>query len=89
MGNLFFTFHRIGPVGRLGLVVAMSVCVCVFLCVPFPCDFFRSLIGPQIVAGSIRQQPVGRINQVAHRGDGDKDVIKMEIKMKCQVMRCY
>ena len=34
---------------------------------PFP------LIGPQIVAGSTRQQTVGRINQLADRGDGDED----------------
>ena len=63
--------------GRLGLVVAMSVCVFVCLstclCVPFPSNFFRPLIGPQIVAGSTRQQTVDRINQVADRGDGDED----------------
>ena len=34
--------------------------------------FSRPLIGPQIVAGSSRQQPVGRINQPADRRDGDE-----------------
>ena len=32
------------PLGRVGLVVTESVC----LCVPFPCNFFRPLIGPLI-----------------------------------------
>ena len=37
-------FHRIGPLGRFGLVVAMSMCLCVCLSdVPFPCDFFKVL----------------------------------------------
>ena len=36
-------FHQLGPLGRVGLVVDMSVCVCVCLFVPFPCDFFRRL----------------------------------------------
>ena len=31
------------------------------------------------MAGSTRQQPVGRINQVADRGDGDEDEDKDEI----------
>ena len=33
--NSVFTryFHRIGPLGRFDLVVAMSVCLSVFLCV--------------------------------------------------------
>ena len=35
--------------------------------------FLRPLIGPQIVAGSARQQTVGRISQAADRGDGDED----------------
>ena len=35
--------------------------------------FSRPLIGPGIVAGSTRQQPVGRINQVADCGDRDED----------------
>ena len=29
-------FHQLGPLGRVGQSVDMSVC----LCVPFPCDFF-------------------------------------------------
>ena len=57
-------FHQLGPgpLGRVGLVVAMSVCVSVCLWnVPFQCDFFRAshwpsghmirsrpLIGPQV-----------------------------------------
>ena len=43
-------FHCIGPLGRFGLVVAMSVRphVCVGTC-PLPMRFFsRSLIGPQV-----------------------------------------
>ena len=32
-------FHQLGPLGRVGLVVAMSVC-CI-LSVPFPCIFFE------------------------------------------------
>ena len=31
--------RQLGPLGRVGLVVAKSVCVFV----PFPCDFFRGL----------------------------------------------
>ena len=40
-------FHQLGPLGRVGLRVAMSVCLCVCLChrVQF---FSRPLIGPQI-----------------------------------------
>ena len=39
-------FHQLGPLGRVGLVVDMSVCV--FVC-PLPMRFFlRPLIGPQI-----------------------------------------
>ena len=42
-GN-FFGFHRIGPLGRFDLVVAMSVvCIFLYLFVPFPCDIFRGL----------------------------------------------
>ena len=37
--------------------------------------FLRPLIGPKIVAGSTRQQPIGKINQEADRGDGDEDEI--------------
>ena len=37
------SFHRIGPLGQFGLVVAKSVCVSVCLCVPFPCDFSKVL----------------------------------------------
>ena len=40
--------------------------------------FFRALIGPHIVAGSTRQQPVGRINPVVDCGDGDEDEDKDE-----------
>ena len=46
------------------------MCVCVS---PSYAIFFRPLIGPQIVAGSTRQQTLGRINQVADCGDGDED----------------
>ena len=43
-------FHQLGPLGRVGLVVDMSVCVCVCLSVcPLPMRFFlRPLIRPQI-----------------------------------------
>ena len=51
-------FHQLGPLGRVGLVVAMCVCffpcffISLFFCfsdVPFSCIFFlRPLIGPQI-----------------------------------------
>ena len=44
-------FHQLGPLGRVGLRVAMSVCVFVCLCVIL-CHrvqfFSRPLIGPQI-----------------------------------------
>ena len=33
-------FHQLGPLGRVVLVVAKSVCLSVCLFVPFPCDFF-------------------------------------------------
>ena len=33
-------FHQLGPLGRVGLVVDMSVCLSVCVSVPFPCDFF-------------------------------------------------
>ena len=36
-------FHQIGPLGRFGLVVAMSVCLCVCVSVPFSCDSFKVL----------------------------------------------
>ena len=36
-------FHQLGPLGRVGLVVDTSVCLCVCLFVPFPCNFFRGL----------------------------------------------
>ena len=35
--------------------------------------FFRPLIGPQIMAGSTRQQTVGKINQAADLGDEDEE----------------
>ena len=44
--NIFGFFHRIGPLGGFGLVVAMSVRVmypAVYL-VPFPCVFFHQEI---------------------------------------------
>ena len=37
-------FHRIGPLGRFGLVVPMSVRVRVYMFVHFPCNFFRGLL---------------------------------------------
>ena len=44
--NTVIDFHQLGPLGRVGLVVDMSVCV--FVC-PLPMRFFsRPLIGPQI-----------------------------------------
>ena len=35
--------------------------------------------GSSLLAGSTRQQTVGRINQIADRGDGDEDEDKDEI----------
>ena len=35
----YITFHRLGPLGRFGLVAAMSIC----LSVPFSCNFFKVL----------------------------------------------
>ena len=48
-------FHRIGPLGRFGLVVAMSVRVFLFLSVPSPCDFFASVdwCGGSLVHGLV------------------------------------
>ena len=69
--------HQIGPLGRFGLVVTMSFCP--YLSCPLAMQFFRPLIGSQIVAGSTRQQTVGMINQVADCGDGDKDEDEDEI----------
>ena len=40
-------FHQLGPLGRVGLVVDMSVCLCVWC--PLPMRFvLRPLIGPQV-----------------------------------------
>ena len=41
----YVDFHRIGPLGRFGLVVAMPVRVSVCLSVPFPCNFLRPWTG--------------------------------------------
>ena len=38
-------FHQIGPLGRSGLVVTMSVCIYIYICMQF---FWRPFIGPQI-----------------------------------------
>ena len=52
LGNILYEFfHRIGPLGRFGLVVAMSVClfVCLSVCLsvcgmsPFHAIFFKVL----------------------------------------------
>ena len=60
---IYLIFHSIGPLGRFGLVVAMSVCVFIYLYVPFPCDFFRSGGGGGVL-GEIRQGTVlGKIRQ--------------------------
>ena len=37
------TFHQLGPLGRVGLVVAESVCLSICLSVPFQCNFFLGL----------------------------------------------
>ena len=39
--------HQLGPLGRVGLVVDMCVCLCVCLS-PFHVIFLKPLIGPQI-----------------------------------------
>ena len=36
-------FHQLGPLGQVGLVVAMSVCLFVCFSVPFSCKFFQGL----------------------------------------------
>ena len=60
----------------------MSICLCVCVCVsPSHAILVRPLIGPHIVAGSTRQQTVGRINQVANYGDGHEDEDKDEDKI--------
>ena len=51
----------------------------IYAYVPFPCNFFQGLsLALRFLAGSTRQQTVGRINQVADRGDGDEDEDKDE-----------
>ena len=52
-------FHQLGPLGRVGLVVAKSVC----LFVPFPCDFFAWLewCGACLVRGLMRIVPRHRV----------------------------
>ena len=54
-------FHRIGPLGRFGLVVAMSVHM--FYLVPSPCDFFASMdwCGAFLVRGLVRSVPRPRV----------------------------
>ena len=41
-------FHQLGPLGRVGQRVDMSVCVFVCLMSPSHAIFFRPLIGPQV-----------------------------------------
>ena len=48
--TIFLTpfFHQLGPLGRVGLVVAM--CVCIFVCfsdVLFSCDFLCGRTGAE------------------------------------------
>ena len=43
--DLFSPCQQLGPLGRVGLVVAMSVCC--RLCVPFPCIFLRGRTGAE------------------------------------------
>ena len=56
--NVFF--HRIGPMGRFGLVVAMyvSLFVTLFVC-PLPMQFFASMdwCGASLVRGLVRSVP--------------------------------
>ena len=40
-------FHQLGPLGLVGLVVAMSLCVSVCLFVPFPWDFLCCRTGAE------------------------------------------
>ena len=84
-------FHKIGPLGQFGLLVAMSVrCLLSFVVPLWPSDCGRTnqaeshwqdQPGSSPLAGSTRQQTVGRINQIADRGDGygDEDEYKDEI----------
>ena len=74
-------FHRIGPWTAL---VQQSQCPFMYLSVclyiPFSCNLFLGLSlalrlwqdqpGSRLLAGSNRQQTVGKINQAADRGDG-------------------
>ena len=64
-------FHQLGPLGRVGLVVAKSVCVFVWcLCVcPIPMRFFlRPLIGPVITWSVWGLSLGGRIKGAEKRG---------------------
>ena len=77
--------RQIGHLGRFGQVVAMSmdICIYIYVYVPFSCQLFQGIsLAPRLwqdqpgrsrLAGSTRQQTVGRINQVEDCGDGDKD----------------
>ena len=47
MANIWFTsFHRIGPLGRFDLVVAISVCLCLCVSVPFHVVYFEAYFAP-------------------------------------------
>ena len=72
--NPLCKIHLLFQLGRFGLVVTVFVRCLLSYVVPVLCYFFPTpLIGPLIVAGSTRQQTVGRINQVADHGDEDED----------------
>ena len=85
-------FSPIGPLGGFGLVVAMSIRLlspfnAIFQAPHWPLDYGRinqaaarwqDQPGRSPLAGSTRQQTVGRVNQVADRGDGDDDEDKDE-----------
>ena len=43
----FSNVHQLGPLGRVGLVVAMSVYICIYMS-PFHVIFLRPLIVPQV-----------------------------------------
>ena len=39
----FITFHQLAPLGRVGLIVAMSMYLFLYLSVPFPCNYPRGV----------------------------------------------
>ena len=78
--SIFFTELALGPLWSSSRDVNIFIALYLYIYVPFSCNLFRGLSlalrlwqdqpGSRLLAGSNRQQTVGRINQVADRGDG-------------------